>query len=98
MNVLKYAFQDIKRQKVKTVFAVGGIFISVLLLTLVGSLNDSLAYSYLDQATYTVGSADFVFNREQQQDINFNSYFNYREFLDQFLVLIQSYPIYVVRY
>ncbi|MHA1584665.1 MAG: ABC transporter permease [Promethearchaeota archaeon] len=75
MKVLKYTLQDLKRQKVKTTFAILGIFVSVLLLTLVGSLSDSLAYSNLDQATYEVGSADIVFQKQMQQDLNFNQYF-----------------------
>jgi len=64
ISFFRYALDDIKRQKIKTMFGVGGIAISILLLTIVGSLSDSLSYSYLDQATSQAGSADISFTRK----------------------------------
>ncbi|UYP47871.1 hypothetical protein NEF87_004156 [Candidatus Lokiarchaeum ossiferum] len=76
MDVFKYALQDLKRQKVKTIFGISGIAISILLLTIVGCLADSLSYSYLDQATNESGSSDIVFQKLSAQDFNFDPYFD----------------------
>ena len=75
-SYFSYAMQDLKSQKVKTAFGVGGIFISILLLTIVGSLSDSMSYSYLDQATSQVGSADIMFSKVLEGDMNFDPYFD----------------------
>ncbi len=76
MKVLKYSLQDLKRQKIKTIFGIGGIAIAIFLMTVVGILADSLSYSYLDQATYEAGSSDIVFQKISAQDFNFDPYFN----------------------
>ena len=76
MDVFKYALQDLKRQKVKTIFGISGIAVSILLLTIVGCLADSLSYSYLDQATNESGSSDIVFQKLSAQDFNYDPYFD----------------------
>ena len=76
MNVWTYALNDMKRNKVKSIFGIAGIFISLMLLTAIGSLNDSFAYSYLDQATYEVGSSDLQISKLLNQDLNFDQYFS----------------------
>lgn len=76
MNWFYYAFDDIRRNKVKSSFGIMGIAISIMLLTVVGSLNDSISFSYLDQATAQSGSADIIFSRQLQADINFDLFFD----------------------
>lgn len=76
MNLINYTFNDLKRQKVKTIFAIAGVFVSIFLLTVVGTLSDSLSFSYLDQATSESGSADFQITKISTQDFNFNPYFS----------------------
>ena len=45
MNWFLYAFQDLRKQKSKAIFGIGGSAISIMLLTIIGSLGDSLSYS-----------------------------------------------------
>mgnify|MGYP006303992251 CR=1 FL=1 len=94
MNLIRYVLQDLRREKVKTFFGVAGIFVSIILLTVIGSLNDSLAYSYIDQATYEVGSADISIGKQASQDLNFNAFFdeNLQEDLANITTLKNLYP------
>ncbi|MHA1562011.1 MAG: ABC transporter permease [Promethearchaeota archaeon] len=76
INVFAYAYQDLKRDKIKTLFGIAGIIVSLFLLTMVGCLSDSLAFSYLDQATVESGSSDIQFSKiSSQTDLNFDPYF-----------------------
>ncbi len=84
MNLVKYVFQDLRREKVKTFFGISGIFVSIILLTVIGSLNDSLAFSYIDQANYEIGSADITINKQANQDLNFNAFFD-ESIIDEYL-------------
>ncbi|MHA1612063.1 MAG: ABC transporter permease [Promethearchaeota archaeon] len=76
MRIISYTFQDLKKQKVKTIFAIGGVLVSIFLLTVVGCLSDSLSFSYLDQATNESGSADITIAKITAQDLNYNPYFD----------------------
>ncbi len=62
-NDFVYAFKDLKTQKVKTFFAIGGIMISIFVMQVVGVITDSLSYSYLDASATNAGAADFVITR-----------------------------------
>ena len=76
ISVFAYAFQDLKRDKIKTIFGIAGITVSLFLLTMIGCLADSLAFSYLDQATIESGSSDIQFSKiSSQTDLNFDPYF-----------------------
>ncbi len=76
INVFAYVYQDLKRDKIKTLFGIAGIIVSLFLLTMVGCLSDSLAFSYLDQATVESGSSDIQFSKiSSQTDLNFDPYF-----------------------
>jgi ABC-type antimicrobial peptide transport system permease subunit len=75
-NWFTYALQDLKRQKVKTGFAISGVAVTLILLTVIGSLSDSLSYSFLDQTTSQVGSADIIFTKNLQLDIGFDPFFD----------------------
>lgn len=76
MNIINYAFEDLRKQKVKTIFAIAGVMISIFLLTVVGCLSDSLSFSYLDQATNESGSSDITISKITTQDLNYDPYFD----------------------
>jgi ABC-type antimicrobial peptide transport system permease subunit len=77
------SWRDFKKQKVKAVFGIGGIFISIMLLATVGILIDSLSYSYLDVATAQTGSADIMFTKQMSTDLTFDLYFDQNEIEDK---------------
>lgn len=58
--VLKYAFLDLKKQKIRTLLAIIGMLISIGLLTVVLFLNDSISSSYVDYLTIEAGNQDAV--------------------------------------
>lgn len=76
MNFVQYSWEDMKKQKSKMFFGIAGIAISILLLTAIGVVNDSLSASYLDQATTQVGSADIVFTKSISSDLTFDPFFD----------------------
>ncbi|MFW9823568.1 MAG: ABC transporter permease [Candidatus Thorarchaeota archaeon] len=56
--ILKYAFSDLKKQKVRTIFAIIGVLISIGLLTVILFLSDSISASYVDFLTVEAGNQD----------------------------------------
>ena len=56
--ILKYAFLDLKKQKIRTLLAIIGLLISVGLLTVILFLNDSISSSYVDYLTIEAGNQD----------------------------------------
>ncbi|MHA1732260.1 MAG: ABC transporter permease, partial [Promethearchaeota archaeon] len=77
MNVVSYAWQDLSRNRTRTMFAISGVLISIFLLTSVSILNDSLSYSYVNMATNQAGASDIVFTRSLAEvDINIDFYFD----------------------
>ena len=58
--VIKYAFLDLKKQKIRTLLAIIGMLISIGLLTVVLFLNDSISSSYVDYLTIEAGNQDAV--------------------------------------
>ncbi|RLI66308.1 MAG: hypothetical protein DRO88_02205, partial [Promethearchaeia archaeon] len=83
MKLIQYTLNDLKRQRVKTIFAIAGVFVSIFLLTVVGSLSDSLSFSYLDQATSESGSADIAITKITTQDYNYDPYFSENVILEK---------------
>ncbi|MHA1727690.1 MAG: ABC transporter permease [Promethearchaeota archaeon] len=75
-NIIKLSWRDFKNQKVRAVFGISGILISVLLLSAVGILIDSLNYNYMDVATAEAGSADIQISKTISVDLTFNPYFD----------------------
>lgn len=63
MRFIEFAWRDFKKNKVNAMFGIGGILISIFLLSTVAILIDSLSFSYLDMATSQSGSADIMFTR-----------------------------------
>lgn len=58
--VLKYAFSDLKKQKIRTLLAIIGLLISIGLLTVILFLNDSISSSYVNYLTIEAGNQDAV--------------------------------------
>ncbi|MHA2394776.1 MAG: hypothetical protein ACXAEX_22835, partial [Promethearchaeota archaeon] len=58
--ILKYAFLDLKKQKIRTLLAIIGMLISIGLLTVILFLNDSISSSYVDYLTIEAGNQDAV--------------------------------------
>ncbi|MHA2280333.1 MAG: ABC transporter permease [Promethearchaeota archaeon] len=56
--ILKYAFSDLKKQKIRTIFAVIGVLISIMLLTVILFLSDSISASYVNFLTIEAGNQD----------------------------------------
>ena len=84
MNILKFTWKDFKQQKVRSFFGIMGIAISILLLTTVRILIDSLSFSYLDTTTNQVGSADITFSKTLAADLTFDPYMD-QQFLEETL-------------
>jgi ABC-type antimicrobial peptide transport system permease subunit len=64
-----------KRDKARTIFAIGGISISILLLTAIGMVNDTMGYNYMKIVTNTTGNADIMITRSLQTDLTFDPFF-----------------------
>src|SRR5271157_56050 len=75
-NDFVYAFKDLKTNKTKTFFAIGGICLSIFVMQVVGVLTDSLSYSYLDASATQAGAADFWITRNIQANPTANAYMN----------------------
>jgi ABC-type antimicrobial peptide transport system permease subunit len=56
--IFRYAFSDLKKQKVRSSLAIIGVLISIGLLTVVLFLSDSIAYSYVNYLTIEAGNQD----------------------------------------
>ncbi|MFX1574565.1 MAG: ABC transporter permease [Promethearchaeota archaeon] len=82
--IIKYAFLDLKKQRVRTLLAIFGMLISIGLLTTVLFLSDSISSSYVDYLTIDSGNQDAVvsvrhYNGEPE---NRSSYFKYRPVIE----------------
>ncbi|MFX1599092.1 MAG: ABC transporter permease [Promethearchaeota archaeon] len=77
--VFKYAFQDLRKQKIRTLLAIIGMLISIGLLTVVLFLSDSIAVGYVDYLSIDSGNQDAVISVRHYngEPSNRSSYFNY---------------------
>ncbi|MFW9972548.1 MAG: ABC transporter permease, partial [Candidatus Odinarchaeota archaeon] len=77
--VFKYAFQDLKKQKIRTLLAIIGMLISIGLLTVVLFLSDSIAVGYVDYLSIDSGNQDAVISVRHYngEPDNRSSYFEY---------------------
>ncbi len=82
--VFKYAFQDLKKQKIRTLLAIVGMLISIGLLTVVLFLSDSIAVGYVDYLSIDSGDQDAVISVRHYNDepINRSSYFDYNPIIN----------------
>ena len=69
LQFIKNSWIDLKRNKAKAFFGIGGIAISIILLTAIGMVNDTMSYNYIDSVTNTTGSADIMITKIPQTDI-----------------------------
>lgn len=76
LGFLKHAWVNIKKDKAKTIFGILGIMTSIILLTAIGMVNDTLSYNYMEIVTSTTGNADILISRRIQTDLNYNPFFN----------------------
>ncbi|MFX1389322.1 MAG: ABC transporter permease [Promethearchaeota archaeon] len=85
--IFKYAFQDLRKQRIRTLLAVIGMLISIGLLTVVLFLSDSIAVGYVDYLSIDSGNQDAVitvrhYNGEPE---NRSSYFDYKPIMEKIL-------------
>lgn len=76
VQFIKNSWTDLKRSKAKAFFGIGGIAISIILLTAIGMVNDTMSYNYIDSVTNTTGSADIMITKNPQTDISYDPYFD----------------------
>ncbi|MFW9900155.1 MAG: ABC transporter permease [Candidatus Thorarchaeota archaeon] len=82
--VFKYAFQDLGKQKIRTLLAIIGMLISIGLLTVILFLSDSIAVGYADYLTIEAGNQDAVISVRHyyEEPSNRSSYFEYDELIE----------------
>ncbi len=83
--VFKYAFKDLRKQKVRTVLGIFGIMISISLLSIVLFLGDSLSVGFVDYVTTNAGGQDMTisvrhYNGEPE---NRSNYFHYEPLINE---------------
>lgn len=82
--ILKYAFLDLKKQKIRTIFAIVGVLISIGVLTTVLFLSDSISSSYVDYLTIEAGNQDMriIVRHYNDEPPNRSDYFKYDPIID----------------
>ena len=76
LQFIKHSWLNMKRDKSKSIFAIGGIMISIILLTAIGMVNDTMSYNYMNLITNTTGSADIMITKSVSTDLTFDPFFN----------------------
>ena len=83
MNVLAYAFKDLKSQKTRAILGIIGVTISIFMLSTVSFLTDSVSSAYVDFLTYDSGNIDFSISRRYQaEQPNEDYWMNYTDMID----------------
>jgi len=82
--VFKYAFQDLKKKKIRTLLAIFGMLISIGLLTVVLFLSDSIAVGYVNYLSIDSGNQDAVISVRHYngEPSNRSSYFDYNPIIN----------------
>jgi len=76
LQIVKHSWLDLKRDKVKAIFGICGIAVSLFLLTTIGMLNDTVNYNYLLYVTSTTGKSDIMITRTIQTDLTYDPFFD----------------------
>ncbi len=76
LQFLRQSWLNIKKDRAKALFAVGGITVSIILLTAIGMVNDSMSYNYMGIITSTTGSSDILISKALQSDLTFDPFFD----------------------
>jgi len=58
IQFLRQVWLNIKRDRAKALFGIGGITVSIILLTAIGMVNNTMSYNYMGLITSTTGSSD----------------------------------------
>ncbi|TXT60339.1 MAG: conserved membrane protein of unknown function [Promethearchaeota archaeon] len=84
-TIFKYAFKDLKTQKVRTILGTIGILISVGLLALVLFLADSISMGFVDYLSIDAGDQDLVITVRHYngEPSNRSSFFAYNPIIDE---------------
>ncbi|MHA1146742.1 MAG: ABC transporter permease [Promethearchaeota archaeon] len=73
---IKHSLTDMRRDKAKAFFGIGGIAISLFLLTAIGMLNDTMSYNYVKLVTNTTGDADILITKTITADLTYDPFFD----------------------
>lgn len=76
LRYIKHAWLNLKKDKAKAIFGIAGIMTSIILLTAIGMVNDTLSYNYMEIVTSTTGNSDILISKRIQSDLNYNPFFN----------------------
>ena len=76
LQFLRLTWQNLKKDRAKAVFAIGGIMVSIILLTAIGMVNDSMSYNYMNVITSTTGSSDIIISQKAKSDLSYDTFFN----------------------
>ena len=76
LQFLRHAWINLKKDKAKAIFGILGIMTSIILLTAIGMVNDTLSYNYMEIVTSSTGNADILISKRIQTDLNYNPFFN----------------------
>ena len=76
LQFIKHTWLNLKRDRAKALFAILGIMISIVLLTAIGMVNDTMSYNYMQIITSSTGNADIMISKRIQTDISFNPFFD----------------------
>jgi len=97
--VFKYAFKDLKTQKIRTLLGTIGILISVGLLALVLFLADSISLGFVNYLSIDAGNQDLVINVRHYngEPSNRSSYFDYNPVIDKIETTSNPIEYYVPR-
>jgi len=76
LQFLRQTWLNIKKDRAKAIFAIGGITVSIILLTAIGMVNDSMSYNYMGTITSTTGSSDIMISQKVKSDLTYDTFFN----------------------
>lgn len=76
LRFIKHTWLSLKRDKAKALFAILGIMISIILLTAIGMVNDTMSYNYMQIITSSTGNADIMISKRIQSDISYDPFFD----------------------
>jgi len=76
LQFLQQSWLNIKKDRAKVLFGLSGITISIILLTAIGMINDSMSYNYMGLITSTTGSSDILISKAVNADLTFDPFFD----------------------
>mgnify|MGYP006282332907 CR=1 FL=1 len=84
MNIVRYAFKDIKDQKLRSILGIVGVAVSIFLLSTVSFLTDTVSATYVNFLTTDAGNIDYdIYWRDLSNDQQEDPYWiNYTQMID----------------